>query len=176
MSKSKYNGIDSIDLIERYGADTARLYTLFAAPPEKDLEWNPEGVDGLYRFAGRIRGDGGASRAVARRYAAALDAGALGGDAEVRRAVHRTLAKVTEEVGTRLHFNTAIASMMELINTLYEAQAARRSGRPGSGTRSPAHSRASYSRLLPTCLAEELWQQAGGEGLVTRLPLAGSRS
>ncbi len=168
MSKSKYNGIDPIELIERYGADTARLYTLFAAPPEKDLEWDQNGVDGLFRFASRIhRVLAAQAERIRGQKAASSMAGLAGGDAEVRRAVHRALAKVAEEVGTRLHFNTAIAAMMELTNTLYEHKLHEGQGNPGVVREALLLFAQMLSPFAPH-LGEELWQGAGGEGLVAR--------
>ncbi len=168
MSKSKYNGIDPIELIDRYGADTARLYTLFAAPPEKDLEWNAAGVEGLHRFIARIwrllsaqqERCRGAKRPTSM---AGLDAA----DTEIRRAAHRTLAKVTEEVGSRLHFNTAIAAMMELINALYEQRVHEGNGSPGVVGEALLLLAQMLSPLAPH-LAEEMWHTLGGEGLVAR--------
>ena len=174
MSKSKYNGLDPIDLINRYGADTARLYTLFAAPPEKDLEWNPDGVDGLWRFAGRIWR---VLAVQAERAATGMVPTSMrdlaGADAEVRRAVHRTLAKVTEEVGSRLHFNTAIAAMMELVNTLYEHKLHEGQGSPGVVREALLVLAQMLSPFAPH-LGEEMWQAMGGEGLVmqSRWPTA----
>ncbi|MBI5507564.1 MAG: leucine--tRNA ligase [Deltaproteobacteria bacterium] len=168
MSKSKYNGIDPMDLIETYGADTARLYTLFAAPPEKDLEWNPEGVDGLYRFAGRVH------RVLAVHGERVRDAvlpksqaGLPAADAEVRSALHRTLAKVTDEVGVRNHFNTAIAAMMELVNTLTDHRLHEEACPIGAGVIREVL--LTFGQMLcpfAPHLAEELWAGAGGDGLV----------
>ena len=117
MSKSKKNVVDPDHLIERYGADTARLFSLFAAPPEKDLEWNEQGVEGCYRFLNRVW------RAVFDNYAlikdASIDSAVTGEGRNLRRVVHRTIKKVTEDVDGRFHFNTAIAAIMELINAIY---------------------------------------------------------
>jgi len=116
MSKSKKNVIDPDGLINRYGADTARLFTLFASPPEKDLEWNEQGVEGCFRFLNRVW------RLVSENLSIIDGAGKL--DAEnlqpaakdLRRQVHRTIKKVTEDVDGSFHFNTAIAAVMELVN------------------------------------------------------------
>jgi leucyl-tRNA synthetase len=122
MSKSKGNVVDPDALIKRYGADTARLFSLFAAPREKDLDWNEQGVDGCYRFLNRVwklvheQLDAASA-------APALDPSALSDEERnLRRAVHKTLKKVTEDIDERFHFNTAIAAVMELMNTLQGAR------------------------------------------------------
>jgi leucyl-tRNA synthetase len=117
MSKSKNNGVDPQALIDRYGADTARLFMMFAAPPEQTLEWSDEGVEGAFRFMKRLW------RAVhlhlAGGPAPALDVGALTtGQRDLRRLAHQTLAKVTDDYGRRRTFNTAIAAVMELLNAV----------------------------------------------------------
>ena len=124
MSKSKRNVVDPDDLLERYGADTIRLFSLFAAPPEKDLEWSDEGVQGSFRFLTRI------FRLVedrAARIRAARDL-AWGGDPQgeevrtLRRVTHQTIAKVTRDLEDAFHFNTALAALMELQNALTRFQ------------------------------------------------------
>jgi len=117
MSKSKNNGVDPQALVERYGADTARLFMMFAAPPEQTLEWSDEGVEGAFRFMKRLWK--AVHQHVASGGAAALDVGQLD-DAQrtLRRLVHETLAKVTIDLGKRRTFNTAIAAVMELMNAL----------------------------------------------------------
>lgn len=117
MSKSKKNVIDPNALIDQYGADTARLFSLFAAPPEKDLEWNEQGVEGCSRFLGRVW------RAVVENLeligSAEIPTEASGNAADLRRKAHQTIKKVTEDVDGRFHFNTAIAAVMELVNAIY---------------------------------------------------------
>ncbi len=128
MSKSKNNGVDPQQLIDQYGADTARLFVMFAAPPEQTLEWSDAGVDGALRFLKRLwklvhaHVSGGA--------AGALDTQSLN-DAQrtIRRQVHEALAKVTDDYARRRTFNTAIASVMELINALYKFDDASPQGR-----------------------------------------------
>jgi leucyl-tRNA synthetase len=117
MSKSKNNGVDPQALVDEFGADTARLFTMFAAPPEQTLEWSDEGVQGAYRFIKRLW------RAVHEHVAggtsAPLDKTALNeGQRAIRRQAHQTLAKVTDDIGRRRTFNTAIAAVMELLNSL----------------------------------------------------------
>jgi leucyl-tRNA synthetase len=117
MSKSKNNGVDPQELVDEFGADTARLFTMFAAPPEQTLEWSDEGVQGAYRFIKRLwkavhdHVEGGAPPA--------LEVSRLN-DAQrsLRRQAHQTLAKVTDDIGRRRTFNTAIAAVMELLNAL----------------------------------------------------------
>jgi leucyl-tRNA synthetase len=124
MSKSKGNVIDPDALITKYGADTARLFSLFAAPPEKDLDWNDQGVDGSFRFLNRIW-KLVHDRLDLVRNATEMDVASLTSDERsLRRAVHKTIRKVTEDVEDRFHFNTAIASVMELLNILQPAESA----------------------------------------------------
>ena len=121
MSKSKNNGVDPQTLVQKYGADTARLFMMFAAPPEQSLEWSDDGVQGQYRFLRRLW------KAVYDHVAGGADAGALpallpselSADArDLRRSVHQTLLKVTGDIARRRTFNTAIAAVMELLNAV----------------------------------------------------------
>jgi leucyl-tRNA synthetase len=117
MSKSRRNGVDPQQLVDRYGADTARLFMMFAAPPEHTLEWSDEGVEGAFRFMKRlwkiVHGHVQAGPA------AAPDVASLNpAQRELRRQVHQTLAKVGDDIGRRRTFNTAIAAVMELLNSL----------------------------------------------------------
>src|SRR5450432_3122746 len=117
MSKSKNNGVDPQALVDEFGADTARLFTMFAAPPEQTLEWSDEGVQGAYRFIKRLW------RAVhdhvTQGAPTPLDKAALNDEQRaIRRQAHQTLAKITDDIGRRRTFNTAIAAAMELLNAL----------------------------------------------------------
>jgi leucyl-tRNA synthetase len=117
MSKSKNNGVDPTDLVEKMGADTSRLFMMFTAPPEQTLEWSEEGVQGAFRFIRRL-------------WKAVYDHMQSGGHTAVdpqsldvaqknlRRAAHQTLAKVTDDIGRRRTFNTAVAATMELLNAI----------------------------------------------------------
>ncbi len=159
MSKSKGNVVDPDALIKKYGADTARLFSLFAAPPEKDLDWSDQGVDGSYRFLNRVW-KLVHERLDVVRSAAALDVATLNSDEQkVRRAVHKTIRKVTEDVEERFHFNTAIAAIMELLNTLQSTEL-------DSPQSAPVMKEALQSMVLLLApfvphIAEELWQQLG---------------
>jgi leucyl-tRNA synthetase len=117
MSKSKGNTVDPQGLIDRYGADTVRLFTMFAAPPEQSLEWSDSGVEGASRFLKRLWKL--VYQHVEAGPPAALKIPALNvAQKAIRRAIHSTLAKVSDDVGRRYTFNTAIAANMELMNTL----------------------------------------------------------
>ncbi len=120
MSKSKGNVVDPEDLINKYGADTARLFSLFASPPERDLEWNQEGVEGSYRFLNRVW------RLVVNylEQIKSIDENKpidnlCAEDKKLNRKLHETIKKVTEDIQQRFHFNTAISAIMELVNALY---------------------------------------------------------
>src|SRR5687768_13323565 len=114
MSKSKNNGVDPQVMVDRYGADTVRLFSMFAAPPEQSLEWNEAGVEGMARFLRRLwtqvhkhAADGGQISAV--------NLSALSADQKaLRRKIHETIDKVGNDYGKRHSFNTAIAAVMEL--------------------------------------------------------------
>jgi leucyl-tRNA synthetase len=118
MSKSKGNVVDPDALINAYGADTARLFSLFAAPPEKDLDWSDQGVDGSFRFLNRIW------KLVYESTAFIANAGKVKPESlseegkKLRRVTHKTIRKVTEDIEDRFHFNTAIAAVMELVNSI----------------------------------------------------------
>ncbi|HEV2202106.1 MAG TPA: leucine--tRNA ligase [Bryobacteraceae bacterium] len=159
MSKSKGNVVDPEEMVEKYGADTCRLFVLFAAPPEKDMPWIEASVGGQRRFLERVW------RFVTRN----MDRAATGDAAADKRALrklHQTIRKVTEDFNNRWHFNTSIAALMELINTLYEEEA--------------ALSPAALDQILPDLtlllapfapfIAEELWAQLGRTGPVFRQP------
>ena len=129
MSKSKYNGVDPAAVIDRYGADTARMFILFKAPPEKDLEWDDADVEGQFRFLQRLwrLADAAAERGLrladgaggAQEVAAALTAGGLSGDEqELRRAVHTAIAAISEDLDGDFQFNTAVSELMKLSNAM----------------------------------------------------------
>lgn len=120
MSKSKNNGIDPQLMVEKYGADTVRLFMMFASPADMTLEWQESGVEGANRFLKRVWRM--VFEHVAKGATEALDAAALNADQKaLRREVHKTIAKVTDDIGRRQTFNTAIAAIMELMNRLQKA-------------------------------------------------------
>ncbi|QSX36326.1 leucine--tRNA ligase [Shewanella sedimentimangrovi] len=120
MSKSKNNGIDPQVMVEKYGADTVRLFMMFASPPELTLEWQESGVEGAHRFIKRLWKL--ASEYVASPATEALDVASLSADQKaLRRELHKTIAKVGDDIGRRQMFNTAVAAVMELMNHLQKA-------------------------------------------------------
>jgi leucyl-tRNA synthetase len=128
MSKSKNNGVDPQAMIDQYGADTVRLYSMFAAPPDYSLDWKEEGVEGMARFLRRLWR--GVQQHVARGPAPALDVAALNAQQKaLRRLLHETIAKVGDDYGRRRTFNTAIAAIMELLNAVARFDAADDQGR-----------------------------------------------
>jgi leucyl-tRNA synthetase len=156
--------VDPDDLIRSLGADTARLFSLFAAPPEKDLDWNDHGVEGASRFLNRVwrfvlaRAD--EIRAAGGRAAPSSEAGRA-----FRRTVHETIARVTDDIEHDFHFNTAISAIMELVNALHAFDAATAEG-GAAAERGPLLREAVETALLllgPFCphITEELWSRLG---------------
>jgi leucyl-tRNA synthetase len=133
MSKSKKNIIDPEELVNLYGADTARLFTLFAAPPEKDLEWSDQGVEGAYRFLSRLWRLVYQLRKLWTDRELGKDATELPAELrDLRRSIHRTIKKVTDDIEGRFHFNTAIAAIMELLNAVSAAAQAEQQSEAGA--------------------------------------------
>lgn len=166
MSKSKGNVVDPDALISKYGADTARLFSLFAAPPEKDLDWNDQGVDGSFRFLSRIW------KLVHERLDIITNSPALNvsllspEERDLRRAVHKTIRKVTEDIEERFHFNTAIASVMELLNTLQSAELS--TPQFPAVMKEALHSVVLLMAPFVPHIAEELWQILGNSVPLTQ--------
>ncbi len=121
MSKSKGNVVSPDELIEKYGADTVRIYTLFIGPPEKDAEWNDRAVEGAFRFLGRVWRLAHKHMDRARRSDGELPANLSDADRAIRRVTHTTIKRVTRDIEDRFHYNTAISSLMEMVNELYAA-------------------------------------------------------
>ncbi|WP_115719361.1 leucine--tRNA ligase [Gallaecimonas mangrovi] len=167
MSKSKNNGIDPQVMVERYGADTVRLFMMFAAPPELTLEWIESGVEGANRFIKRIWKL--AFEHQAKGPVAALAVNALSNDQKaLRRELHKTIAKVDDDLGRRQTFNTAIAAVMELLNKLAKA--------PQDSEQDRAllqEALVSITLLLHPIIPHvttELYQALGGEGDICDAP------
>jgi leucyl-tRNA synthetase len=162
MSKSKKNIVDPEDLVNLYGADTARLFTLFAAPPEKDLEWSDQGVEGAYRFLTRLWRFVHQHRTI---WSSAPKNGP--GDKlsvelrDLRRMIHRTVKKVTEDIDGRFHFNTAIAAIMELFNAVNAQTAESLSGSARSVIKDGVETIVRLLAPFVPHVAHELWDQLG---------------
>jgi leucyl-tRNA synthetase len=172
MSKSKGNVVDPDFLIERYGADTARLFALFAAPPEKDLDWSDQGVQGAHRFLSRLWRFASQHREPLLRVAADLDPKELPPSlVELRRQVHRTIKKVTDDIEARFHFNTAIAAVMELFNALSLA-AKEESASAGRASLVRGALEAILVLLYPFVphMASELWESIGNKKGLEEMP------
>ena len=160
MSKSKNNGIDPQEMVEKYGADTVRLFMMFASPAEMTLEWQESGVEGAKRFLGRVWN-------LVYQYQqnpakTALDVTALSADQKaLRREVHKTIAKVSDDIGRRQTFNTAIAAIMELMNKLTKAPLESEQDRAVMAEALSAVVRMLYPITPHICF--ELWQALGNE-------------
>jgi leucyl-tRNA synthetase len=166
MSKSKGNVVSPDLMIERYGADATRMYALFAAPPDRDLEWQEEGVAGISRFLGRV-------------YRLTMKYGAAAGDGEgsdaaaeaaLLRTLHQTIAKITEDFSGRWHFNTCIAAIMILVNEIAAAEPVMDAGKISGAVISEVFKSLTLM-LAPFApfLAAELWETMGGDGAVFRV-------
>ncbi len=156
MSKSKGNVVGADMLAEKFGADTARMFVLFAAPPEKEVDWRWEGAEGIYRFLGRVY------RFVTRNLPAQERSGEA--DRNVLRKLHQTLRKITEDFESRWHFNTCIASIMELVNLLYAEEQSISATAMAQVLQTLALMLAPFAPYL----AQEIWEELGHEGPVFR--------
>ena len=167
MSKSRNNGVDPQKLVERFGADTVRLFVMFTAPPEQTLEWSDEGVQGSFRFIRRLWT--AVQEHVRAGPAPALDIQALdAGQKALRRTAHQTLAKVTDDIGRRRTFNTAIAAVMELLNAVGRFEDASPQGR---AVRHEAFRivAVTLSPIVPH-VCHALWQALGQPGALIDQP------
>ncbi|HTP70344.1 MAG TPA: leucine--tRNA ligase [Dongiaceae bacterium] len=162
MSKSKGNVVGAIDMAEKFGADTGRLYTLFAAPPEKDLEWSEESIEGSWRFLNRVYRLVEKNSESRQSPANSQEPVATYSEAEkaLLRKTHQALKRVTADFDTRWHFNSAIAQIMESTNALYAAE---ESVRPGVKREALEILVLMLAPLTPH-LAEELWEMLGHSG------------
>jgi leucyl-tRNA synthetase len=170
MSKSKGNVVGAIDMAEKYGCDTARMYTLFAAPPEKDLEWSEQGIEGCARFLHRVF-------RLIDRHAEALQGVSSTGSQRSKlsaasekekillRKAHQTLRRVSADFDSRWHFNTSVALIMELVNELQDQEPLDKHARPEVLKQVLELLVVMLAPMAPH-LAEELWEMLGHqEGL-----------
>jgi leucyl-tRNA synthetase len=169
MSKSKGNVVGAMDMADKYGADTGRLYTLFAAPPEKDMEWSEQSVEGCARFLNRVFRLVDRHASEVRTHAAGV--GDLEGASEkektLLRKTHQTVRRVTHDFETRWHFNSAIALLMELVNVIHNQEPL------SDGVRPPVIKEVLELLTLMLApmsphLAEELWEMLGHSGGLMR--------
>jgi leucyl-tRNA synthetase len=179
MSKSKGNVVSPDDMVARYGADATRMYALFAAPPDRDLDWQEDGVAGVSRFLGRVfrfvnrfahialtvhHGETG----TAFNSSATVPTGA---SLTLLRKLHQTIAKITQDFGGRWHFNTSIAAIMELVNEYYAAEAQVASGEvPPAVVAELLRSLVLLLAPFAPFLSAELWSELGETSEVLREP------
>ena len=180
MSKSEGNVVSPDDMVARYGADATRMYALFAAPPDRDLDWQEDGVAGVSRFMGRVwrlvtkyapiaRSAAPRSASTPLQNAEARSAGALA--QRLERKLHQTIARITLDFEGRWHFNTCVAAIMELVNELQDADAQMAAGEiPAQVVRELLTNLVLLLAPFAPFIAAELWEQLGGEGVILRAP------
>jgi leucyl-tRNA synthetase len=173
MSKNKGNVVSPDDMVARYGADSARMYALFAAPPDRDLDWQEDGVAGVTRFLGRVwrlvTKYAPVCRSAAQDQSGTKDSGALA--QKLLRKLHQTTAKITQDFEGRWHFNTCVAAIMELVNEIQAADSQLSAGEvPPPVTRELLQTMVLLLAPFAPYLAAELWEELGGEGTVLRHP------
>jgi leucyl-tRNA synthetase len=178
MSKSKDNVVDPDEMLTKYGADALRLYVIFVAPPEKDLEWSDAGLEGSFRFLARVWRlvDHWAETIGGEGMPECRAADCTDAERQLRRKTHDTIRRVTVDIEERMHLNTAISSLMELVNELYDFSEGTAHGLPTRGdppagrTERPqtiAALREAIDALVVMMspfaphMAEELWQRLG---------------
>ena len=168
MSKSKGNVVDPEELIDRYGADTVRLFCLFAAPPQRDLDWTSEGVEGAARFLNRVWNVVLQHKHRKMAWTQEEQSDQVRG---LRRLTHRTIKKVSEDIQNRFHFNTAIAAIMEMANELGKINVIDADKSPDLSAAVKEAVRSIVLLLSPFVphIAEEMWEQLGeNPGMVKR--------
>lgn len=160
MSKSLGNVVSPEEILSKYGADTARLFILFAAPPERELEWSDQGVEGSFRFLNRIWRIVQEFEAVLAQKVTEYDHSNLSeADKDLRRVLHSSIKKVTNDIETRFNFNTAISTMMELVNALYAYKEAAKEPNAGLVYEAISDLIKMMSPFVPH-ITEELWRGA----------------
>ncbi len=172
MSKSRGNVVGAIDMADKYGCDTGRMYTLFAAPPEKDLEWSEQGIEGSSRFLNRIyrlvEKHSGRLRGVSIDWNSSTDmAQATAKEKILVRRTHQTLKRVTNDFEVRWHFNTSIALIMELVNELHAQEPLDQEVSPTILKRLLALTVLMLSPMAPH-IAEEMWEMLGNSDTISR--------
>jgi leucyl-tRNA synthetase len=172
MSKSRGNVVGAIDMADKYGCDTGRLYTLFAAPPEKDLEWSEQSIEGSARFLNRVyrlvEKHADRLRAIPIDWAARTDLSqATAKEKILVRRTHQTLKRVTNDFEVRWHFNTSVALIMELVNEIYAQEPLDQDVSPTILKRMLTVLVMMLSPMTPH-IAEEMWEMLGNSGTIAR--------
>jgi leucyl-tRNA synthetase len=177
MSKNLGNVVSPDEMVARYGADAARLYSLFAAPPDRDLDWQDSGIEGIQRFLGRVyrfylRNPLGETRPAAPSAAITPQAGSLSPEARaIQRKLHQTIKRVSDDFQGRWHFNTCIAAIMELLNEVYGAEDGIAGGRiPASLIADVQRNIALLLAPMAPYLAHELWEMTGEKSNLLKAP------
>jgi leucyl-tRNA synthetase len=171
MSKSKGNVVSPDDMVARFGADSARLYALFAAPPDRDLDWQEDGVAGVSRFLARVWRLANKYTPVARAAKGETVVAPSGVSLKLLRKLHQTIAKITLDFEGRWHFNTCVAAIMEFVNEMQAADAQLAAGEvPAPVVRELLRSLVLLLAPFAPYLAAELWEELGEEGAVLRAP------
>jgi leucyl-tRNA synthetase len=171
MSKSKGNTVAPDDVIRRYGADTLRLYILFAVPPEMSMEWKEEGIEGAHRFVQRVwRLVDRHAESFASGIRSSIPAELSGPARALRRKAHQTIERVSDDVDERIHLNTAVAALMELTNEIYRVEA-----EVSQGPMRPVLQEAIETLVLllypfTPHMCEELWERLGRRRFVVDRP------
>jgi leucyl-tRNA synthetase len=178
MSKSLGNTVSPDEMVERYGADATRMYSLFAAPPDRDLDWQETGIEGVQRFLGRVyrfylrNAAVGKSGAEPESLSAESSTLSLSPEARgMQRKLHQTIKRVSNDFQGRWHFNTCIAAIMELMNEMYGAEQAIASGKiPGALIAEVQRDVALLLAPMAPYLAHELWEMTGEAGQLLKAP------
>ena len=172
MSKSLGNVVSPDDMVHRFGADSARMYSLFAAPPDRDLDWKDDGIAGISRFLGKVYRF--ISRNAAANTAAKTNSASLSPEARsVQRKLHQTIKRVDTDFQGRWHFNTSVAAIMELVNELHAFEESLTSNPAAENTALLAEVQRNLVLLLAPFapfLAHELWEMIGEKGNLLRTP------
>ena len=172
MSKSLGNVVSPDEMVARYGADAARLYSLFAAPPDRDLDWQDAGIAGIQRFLGKVyrvvkKNVGNASSSSAE---ASLTMSVSPAERQLQRKLHQTIKRVSDDFQGRWHFNTCISAIMELVNALYAYEEGATAGSQTKSSTSAAllaevqHDLVLLLAPFAPYLAHELWEMVGEKG------------
>jgi leucyl-tRNA synthetase len=168
MSKNLGNVVSPDEMVARFGADAARLYSLFAAPPDRDLDWQDAGIEGIQRFLGRVYRFFVRNAAPTVKAASRSDGSGLSAEArQIQRKLHQTIKRVSDDFQGRWHFNTCIAAIMELVNELYAVEA-KISSIPAPLLREVQRSLVVLMAPFAPYLAHELWEMLGEEGSLLR--------